>query len=98
MKVIKDSVINKNIMMLDEVFEARYLLQCAVKDVEHIPYLHEITYKLPKHNCPHMGGAIMFAKMRDPNVKRINVYEENSLINVYFKENDCWEVISSTRP
>ena len=96
--MIKDAVINKKILMLDEAYEAVDLLQCAVKDVEHIPYLHEITYRLPNHNCPDMSGAIMFAKMCDPNVKRINVYEDNSLINVYFKENDCWEVISSTRP
>ena len=88
--MISDVVINKNIMMLDEGYEARELLQCAVKNVEHIPYLHEITYRLPKHNCPNMSGAIIFAKMCDPSVKRVNVYEDNSLINVYFKKGDCW--------
>lgn len=96
--MIEDAVINENIMMLDSAYEASELLQCAVKDVEHIAYLHEITYRLPKHNCPSMTGAIIFAKMCDPNVKRVNVYEDKSLINVYFKKGDCWEVLSSTRP
>ena len=96
--MISDAVINKNIMMLDEGYEARELLQCAVKNVEHIPYLHEITYRLPKHNCPNMSGAIIFAKMCDPNVKRVNVYEDKRLLNIYFKNGDYWDVLDSVRP
>jgi len=96
--MISDAVINKNIMMLDEGYEARELLQCAVKNVEHIPHLHEITYRLPKNKSANMAGAIMFAKMQDPNVKRVNVYEDKRLLNIYFKNGDYWGVLDSVRP
>jgi hypothetical protein len=66
------------------------LLQCNIESFTYNFYDKLAVLCLPLHNCPDMNGAIAFCKLINKEVRQIQVYEADILINVYYKQGHKW--------
>jgi len=73
------------------------LLQCSIESFAYNFIDNLAVLCLPLNNCPDMNGAIAFCKLINKDVKQIQVYEEDTLINVYCKQDHKWVAKSLPR-
>lgn len=66
------------------------LLQCNIESFTYNFCDKLAVLCLPLHNCPDMNGAIAFCKLINKEVQQIQVYEADTLINVYCKQDHKW--------
>ena len=79
-------------------YSAQDLLQCNIERATYDFETKVANFYLPYLNCPDMTGAICFAKRISPDVEQVQVFEDNTLINIYLRIADKWTAQSFVRP
>jgi hypothetical protein len=79
-------------------FSVTKLLQCNISRVTYDFETKVANFYLPYSNCTDMTGAIYFAKQISSDVEQVQVFEDNTLINIYLRIADKWTAQSFNRP